>query len=146
MRTSYSRYSSLSFFIPSLSWEQKTKPTHSPYLHQRLRRSTTGLHIPWISSPLLALQDPATNRGFNGVGSVREVMEVDEINAAGLLWLCGWDEILVLGADGFGVKGWEEERRQYLKKSWPGGPIIVFKIITELLLNTSVCCLKTGQR
>ena len=35
-------------------------------------------------------------------------MEVGEINAAGLLWLCGWDEILVPGADGFGVKGWEE--------------------------------------
>ena len=73
-------------------------------------------------------------------------MEVGEINAARLLWLCGWDEILVPGADGFGVKEWEEEKRQYLKKSWPGGPIIVFKIIIELLLNTSVCCLKTGQR
>ena len=146
MRTSYSRCSSLSFFIPSLSWEQKTKPTHSPYLHQHLKRSTTGLHIPRISSPLLALQDPATNREFNGAESVRRVMEVGEINAAGLLWLCGWDEILVLGADGFGVKGLEEERRKYLKKSWPGGPIIVFKIITKLPLNTSVCCLKTGRR
>ena len=93
MRTSYSRCPSLSFFIPSLSWEQKTKPTHSPYLHQHLKRSTTGLHIPRISSPLLALQDPATNREFNGAELVRGVMEVGEINAAGLLLIVWvrWD-------------------------------------------------------
>nr|POE51264.1 hypothetical protein CFP56_14697 [Quercus suber] len=46
------------------STEQKTKPTHSPHLHRRLRRSTAGLHVPQISSPLSALQDLATNRAF----------------------------------------------------------------------------------
>ena len=62
-RTSiYSRCSSLSFFIPSLPWEQKTKPTFSPHLHRHQRRSTARLHVPWISSPLSALQDLATNR------------------------------------------------------------------------------------
>ena len=35
---------------------------HSPHLHRHQRRSTAGLHVPWISSPLSALQDPATNR------------------------------------------------------------------------------------
>nr|POE83108.1 stomatal closure-related actin-binding protein 1 [Quercus suber] len=37
---------------------------HSPYLHRRLRRSTVGLDVPQISSPLSALQDPATNPAF----------------------------------------------------------------------------------
>ncbi|KAK9988245.1 hypothetical protein SO802_028484 [Lithocarpus litseifolius] len=29
-----------------------------------VRRSTVGLHVPWISSPLSALQDLATNQDF----------------------------------------------------------------------------------
>ena len=58
-----------SVFIPFSSvFPQSRKPksqTHAhPHLHRRQRRSTAGLYVRRSSSPLSALQDPASNRAF----------------------------------------------------------------------------------
>ena len=55
--------------VPSFSllFLESRKPNphcRSLHLHWRNRRSTTRLHVPWISSPLLALQDLAMNQDF----------------------------------------------------------------------------------
>ena len=63
------RWPSLLTSVPSFSliFLESRKPNphyHNPHLHRRNRRSTAGLHVPRISSPLSALQDLAMNQDF----------------------------------------------------------------------------------
>ena len=58
-----------SVFIPfssvfPQSRKPKSQPHARPHLHRRQRRSTAGLYVRQSSSPLSALQDPASNRAF----------------------------------------------------------------------------------
>ena len=68
-----------SVFIPFSSvFPQSRKPksqtyTH-PHLHRRQRRSTAGLYIRRSSSPLSALQDPASNQAFVAAESSSRIL------------------------------------------------------------------------
>ena len=58
--------------VPSFSllFPKSKKPNphcRSPHLHRRSRRPMVGLHVPRISSPLSAPQDPTTNQDFLAV-------------------------------------------------------------------------------
>ena len=55
------------FSLPSVfpqSRKRKSQTHARPHLHRRQRRSTAGLYVRRSSSPLSALQDPASNRSF----------------------------------------------------------------------------------
>ena len=49
----------------------------------------------------------------------------------------------VLGIWVWGVKRWEYREETKIQKSWSGGPLNVFNFITEVPLETPVCCLKS---
>ena len=53
----------ISFHYPFYSLSRKPNPC-TPHLHRRLRTSTAGLHVRWISSPLSAFHDPTRDRAF----------------------------------------------------------------------------------
>ena len=71
-----------SVFIPfssvfPQSRKPKSQPHARPHLHRRQRRSTAGLYVRRSSSPLSALQDPASNRAFVAAESSFRITHTD---------------------------------------------------------------------
>ena len=88
---------------------------------------------------------------INGAGSmrgevewhwVRGVMEVGESYGAGWVRIV-WSSLYQVFGFG-GVKRWEYREETNIQKSWSGGSLSVFNFITEVPLETPICCLKSA--